>query len=509
MMHLRLLALPNTNRWQLLLLVAGSLLLAAVTAYEPLAGIGLALGLGAILGAAYLVCRPWHLFALYLFLLPAHVVTMAILLVHAGLPAGAVKIVSSWKELVLLLFLAVAAGRFALRPRWQATWPDIFLLAYFAYAVVYFLFAVAESRPLTVTLYGLRDLTLPVLIYIVGRSVPLSEKRARTIFHWMLWLALLTSVVGIVESQLLPTKIHIDLGIPRYYQELLGIDFGAYYSGLPENYWRATSSTLLRRAASIYGSSQSFALSFLLLLPFSLYAMFTRRLGRQGFATLVFLFSFAGLLLTITRFTIVIGMGLIALAGLLTSRLARRLAGVGLVLLALLFAAAMVGSSQVRGLVITTLTFQDHSTSSRLNIWSDTVEVVGRRPEGYGISAVGQTANRFAGEIRAVVGIEGQISKIGVELGLLGLLLYLALLLSLIFFLLAAHYRLREPHLRGLCFVMALTFVGLLLNAVTTEWHNSIALVYPAWWLAGSCVTYAVEQRRRELAAVTPAERGG
>lgn len=478
-----------------IILVGGTLLLALVTAVEPLAGLAASLLMIGILVATYLVCRPWHLFVCYLFLLAVHIPLMAILLVQVGLPRQVVKAISGWKELTLLLFLAVAVWRL-LQSRWQATIPDLFIALYLFYTFVYLLFSLNQDNSIVTLLYGLRDLILPFLLYIVGRSVSLSNKQAQRVFQWLLWAALIFSLIGIIEWSFIPTQWHADLGISRYYKELLNIEYRDYFLGLPQNYWRGTTAGRLRRAVSVYASSQGFGLSFLLLLPFTIYGMLTRTLKESNFALLTFIISLIALVLTITRFTIVICVGLLILASLISSERARQWARRSIIVIAIAFIAALLLSNTFRVVVISTLTFEDHSSSTRLVIWGNTLSVVMAQPLGYGIGQVGQTATRLITGGTKVVGIEGQISKIAVELGVPALLFYLAILLLISVYLFVTYYQLKEPYLRALCFASALTFLGLFANSLTTEWHNSMALVYPAFWLAGSCVTVGVQQAR-------------
>jgi hypothetical protein len=480
-------ALKNLNTRTWLVLGAGATTgLALLAALQPL----LALALGALvivtLLGIFVVARPWHLFALYLFLLPPHVVLMSLLLVHVGMPAPVVKAISAWKEVALVFLLALAGWRY-LHARWRLTVPDIAVLAYVIYALIIGALSFFGERSLGALAYGLRDLLLPAIIYLGGRALFLTEGRARRVFQLLLGAAFLFSVLGIIERLYIPTEAHVAIGIPRYFRELLNITtYSDWHLGLPENYWTSANIGRIRRAVSVYGSSQPFALSYLLLLPPALYGLFRRELPEHRMARVVFVVSLIALLLTITRFTILICFMLLLVGGFIASASARRLAARAAAVIVILFAGLFVVSRDMRDIVISTVTFQDDSSSLRLQVWDDTVEAVMRQPLGYGIGSVGQTALRTDGEL---VRIEGQVSKIAMELGVPGLLLYLALLLSISVYLVLAANRATHPYVWGLCFASALTFLGLAANALTTEWHNSPSLVYPAWWLAGACMS--------------------
>lgn len=493
MLPSRLTTLPTPPAWSLLLV--GSVAVGLLATVAPLVALALPALLLVGLGALYLLARPWTLFGLYLFALAPHVLFMALLLDKVGLPAAAVKGISAWKEGTLLLLLAYAGWRL-LHARGRATLPDLFAGLYVVVNVLDLGFSLLRGSPMSLLLYGLRDHLLPVLLYAAGRAIPFGEARARTIFRWILGASLLYSVIGFIEWRFFSVTLHVDLGIARYYRELLGIDYGSYYQGLPPNYWRSTGGGLVRRAASVFGSSQSFALSYLLFLPASIYGLFATRLREHRLSIVVFALSMLGLWITITRFTILVGIGLIVLGGLIMSARARQLVWRGLGVMAVGLLLTILLSETTRSLFLEAVTFREHSAANRFGIWAQTLRVVAEQPLGYGIGAVGQTAARFVDARFILVGIEGQFSKIAVELGVPGLFSYLVFLLGTAAFLFASYQRVHVPYTRGLFFMTFLTIMGLIANALTTEWHNSVALVYPAFWLAGSCVTTALMRRR-------------
>ena len=496
-----------SNRWiGYGLLAAAVTVLAVLTAVQPLVAIGTVALVAALLVAAYFASRPWQILALFVFLLPPHVVLMTLLLVQVGLPSRAVKAISAWKEGALLLLLVLAGWR-ALRARWTLKVPDLLVLLYVVLVAVSLVSSILSGVGSRAAIaYGARDALLPVVLYMVGRCFPMTESRARCVFRWLIWAALIFSVIGIIERLFIPTEWHVLFGIPQYFQELLGLYYPPHLEGLPENYWTSSNSGRLRRAVSIYGSSQPFALSFLLLLPVTFYGAVNRALPERRLAQVALLVSLIALFLTITRFTIVACLLLLVLGALLHNRQARRWAAVVMVVVGILFGLAVLTSSSVQLLVFNTLTFQDTSSSLRLNIWRETAEVITQQPLGYGIGSVGQTANRFLAGGN-VVAIEGQYSKIAVEFGIPGLLVYGSTLVVISLSLLVAAQRIGTPYLRGLCFATGLTVVGLSLNALPTEWHNSPPLVYPTWWLVGACL--ASTPRRSAGAGLTEATRNG
>lgn len=445
--------------------------------------------LGSCTVAAALCCslsllRPWHYFKFYLYFLPPHVLLMSILLVLVGLPAGIIKGISAWKDLSLLFLLAVVLLQMLQQPSAVIKLPDLAAMLYSAYVSIFALLALIYQAPLSVLLYSLRDMLLPVFVYYVGRAQSLPEARAKDVLRLVMNVALAVSAIGIFEWLFVPTHWHAVVGIPRYFKELLGITYPQYLLGLPENYWTSANSGSMRRAVSVYGSSQGFALSYLLFFPICLYCAFSQALARRK-ARLALLLSFVALCLTFTRFTITICVVLAIITALLANQRTRRAIIWSSVVFGVLLVILVVLSSDLRTLVINTITFKDHSSSSRLAVWAGAVQMIAVQPFGYGLGKVGQTAARFQ---NMMIPIEGQYSKIAVELGVLGLLAYLGLLISISTYTLWTAHRTVFPFQKGLCFSIGLTFIGLIINSLTTEWHNNPALVYPTFWLAGACI---------------------
>lgn len=483
--------LPKNNISLLLLSMVLAVIGAGVVVLEWRLGFAIiAAGLSLCVGLL-IIYRPWLAFGAYLFLLAPHVLLMSALLVIVGLPGSLVKAISAWKEAVLLLLLLAVLLHSVQKRQFLLALPDMLVLLYAGWVALVAFFSLLGGLSVVVLAYGVRDMILPVLLYIIGRSLLLSEYKAQKIFRWVLVAALIFSSLGVFERLFIPLEWYVAIGVPRYSRELIGITYPDYLMGLPENFWTSANSGLLRRAVSVYGSSQGFALAFLLFFPFYIYGLLTRSLPEHRFVKVTFVILMLGLFLTITRFTIMTCLFLLLLAGLLTSQRARSIVVRSLFLVSIAAVVLLLASDSVRLLVINTLTFTDHSASTRLVVWAQSIDAIVSQPFGYGISTTGQTAGRFG---NTIVGIEGQYPKIGVELGLIGLLLYILMLAFISMYLMRAAYQISSPYQRSICFAVALTFIGLALNSATTEWHNAIALVYPVWWLAGSCVTCGARQ---------------
>src|SRR5258705_11008384 len=75
--------------------------------------------------------------------------------------------------------------------------------------------------------------------------------------------------------------------------------------GLPQNYWTGIGGHLVRRAGSVYLSGQAFAIPFLLFYPLATAWGFLRE-KRSALQIAAYLIITAGLVLTVTRATMVV-----------------------------------------------------------------------------------------------------------------------------------------------------------------------------------------------------------
>ena len=439
--------------------------------------------------------RPARLLLTYIWLLPVHVLVIAMLFGLLGLPFSLVRVVAAWKELSLLAVFGLLAvwapfhRRAALRP----TVPDLFALLLLGQAALYVALPIgvsASSLNLSGRLYGFRDAVFLALIYLVGRLAPASARDAERVVRALCVLGVVTGLLGVVDWLVIPASLYVKLGLVRYYNEFLGVFYvvNPYLNpyGLPENFWAFLGHTQLRRAGSVHASSQAFAVSFLLILPAVAHRLQqgATRAARQRWL-LGLGICLVALLLTITRMTILACLCQLLALGLFWRQQRQRI-------LLLLGAGALVvaASLPVTGrYLLDTLTLQDTSSAGHLTAWASSLEYLAESPLlGHGLGTAGQTAARAGLELR---GSESQYFKFSGELGLIGLGSYLGLALTV---LLAAYRSWRrggEPAWRGVQLIVWLGGLGIAINALTTNLYSVPFLTYVYWWLAG----WSVQQR--------------
>ena len=259
---------------------------------------------------------------------------------------------------------------------------------------------------------GIRDAVYFMLAYFVGRAMPELASDEKTMRR-LIALLLFTCVAGILERAFVSDEMLVKLGVVSYFSDFLGLSAltAGSESGLPLNYWTGIGGHLVRRAGSVYLNGQGFALPFLLFYPLVTAWAFMR--SRITVSVLVaFAIASIGLLLTLTRMTIIVA--LIQLGLFVTLRKRPEWAVAGLAMAFAMLAAVLILVPGVPSFLWQTLSFQESSTASHANDWANGIVAFAQSPWGSGLGTTDQTALRAG--LRHITG-DNLYMKYAVEMG--------------------------------------------------------------------------------------------
>ena len=424
----------------------------------------------------------WALFA-FVLALPFHNLVMAELW-DAGVRNSALDVVSAWKELLLALALgAIVWSRRGIP--FKAITTDWLALVYTAFVLLYalvpqdWLGGDASARGV---LYALRhDLTL-VAAYFVGRGITLSHRDRERVGWAILGVAAFVAAWGLVDIYVISLQTWRDSGVPGWFREQLGLEYSNGLSGLPENWvYNPGDERPLRRLVSTFLSP--LATAYLLLVAIVLAATWR---GSRWLPVLTALLA-VGLLFTYSRTSLVaLAVGLAALAYSLRTWWPVAAAAV-LIASAFFFVRAYPDIAPETRFTPAELEIQraggreeetsgdpldpgESSFGSHLDSLRDGLETVVEQPYGYGLGNAGVTAKRTGKEIKAG---ESTYTELGVELGLLGMLAFIAWNVSLVRVTLR-----RAPWLGA-------SLVAVLVLAIQTDVIGVHWLAFVLWALAG------------------------
>ncbi|MFN8223040.1 MAG: hypothetical protein U0R50_07270 [Gaiellales bacterium] len=412
--------------------------------------------------------------------LALHNLVMA-LLYGAGVRGDALDAVAAWKD--ALLAVAIAAALVAAHDRLQRIgarralplWSDRLAALYGVLVVLYavvpqgWLGGEASTRGVVL---ALRHHLLPLGAYVLGRLLTLDVIWWRRLGWSIVAVATGVALWGLVDVYLVPLQTWRDSGAPGWFRDQLGLDYECL-SHLPENwiYNTGDEANPIRRLVSTFLSPLASAY----LIVVALLWIASRRPQRWtlGLGAV----AYVGLLWTHTRSALAaLTLGLLVLAAI---RRRFELAAVGvasLVVSAVVLAAfPTIGPStsytatevkclrqhaaQAGGEEGDALT-GDASSESHWRSLRDGLRTVLRHPQGFGLGNAGVTAARTTGEPKAG---ESTYTELGVDLGLAGMLVFVAWLGTLV----VALWR-RSAWLAAS--VVALAFIGIQTDVIGVPW---------------------------------------
>jgi hypothetical protein len=426
-------------------------------------------------------------YALYALIvgLPLHNLAMATLW-DLGVRGLALDVVSAWKEVLLAAALAVVVWSRRGLP-FKATAVDWLALAYAGFVVLYVLLPqdwLGGDATTRGVLLGARHHLTPVAAFFLGRSLHFDAAERRRLGLLILGTAAAVAAWGLIDIYAIPLDTWRNSGVPGWYEEQLGLTYEGL-SGLPENFvYNPGDERPLRRLVSTFLSP--LATAYMLLAAILLAATWQR--ARWLTATLGLLL--VGLLFTFSRTAVAaLALGLVVLAWALRSwwpvAAAAVLVAVGVAFAQVYtdigpetrFTAAELEIQRAGGRENPTsgdpLDPDEASIDSHWDSLREGVETVVRHPQGHGVGNAGVTASRTGAEVKAG---ESTFTELGVDLGLLGMLAFIAWNVALLRTLLR-----RAPWLGA-------TLAAVLVLAIQTDVIGVHWLAFVLWTLAGERV---------------------
>ena len=428
--------------------------------------------------------KPARMFVWLIVGLSAHVLVMALGYVW-GTDPGVLRVISSWKELALVCVVVhglwqprdEAGGLPAGRGSFQGI---LLMLVAFVALHVFADLIFGRSPGLRGPLLELRVLLVMALAYYAGK-VFVREIGVTRMLTCVVWVAVICSVWGITELLLLDEGFWVDLGYPDYLGDFMGQHYSTA-SGVQENWYTIIAGHPVRRAMSVFMSSQPFAKALIVSLPAALLLCAWKRSRLMFTATLVLVVA---LLATLTR-AIIVAMGGMAAVYFLGTRWAARKLPM-LVAATAAIVLVFVYSETVTPFWQESLSFEDPSSREHVRVWEATMELILEKPFlGHGAGSRAGVASRLSGSPDTHAG-EQTYLIFASQYGLFGLLLYVAVMVTVMTKSVALHRAGRnDPEARMLGGVMFIMWGTIILDSLTTYMWGSPYISIVPWMLVGA-----------------------
>jgi hypothetical protein len=371
-----------------------------------------------------------------------------------GVPTGLAANLSYWKELLVLVLLA------KLIKISRTGWLDYVAFGYLGLVALFLVLPLVRLVPsnLIAQLTAAREDAEFVAIFLIARHVPMPDSVAARLERAVIGVGALFGVLA-VYSHFFPVEYWL---------------FSVSHLGMGNTYFTTVfGAQTFVRAGMIFGSPVNLAFYLLIPVAIAITRAFSNR--RRFWYAAGGAVSAAGVLCTVTRSAILAIPLMLALA-MIVARRRVRVAVVfilGVLVLYPLFGSAGVGEGVRAG-----VDPANSETASHLSaLWSGLIRVLAN-PLGSGLATSGHTAQRF--EVLGAITPEDWYLQIGVELGVIGMLLFIALV---VLTLRALWQRARARQPQATAALLALT--GIAACGIVLHSFEDLGVAITVWALAG------------------------
>lgn len=338
-----------------------------------------------------------------------------------------------------------------------------------------------------------KNLLLIGIAYFLGRQVPLSFRQWHSTFKLILQVTVAAFFLVILEK-FTSTHFHSQIGFAKYGSDILNIEpegiFGLRYTfqaqgGQP-------------RYGAFFANPLEFAASMLISFSIVIVYLISSKSRAAKINYLILLgVVISCVLLAYSRATFVaFFIMLVYMAFLL--RVYKLVVAFGAIGFLIGLYIVFIAPDDVRYFVQDTILFQNASSVAHVVEWLEGVESMLANPMGIGLATSG---NAGGVDSDLQVGGENQYLIFGVQLGFIGLLLYLAMLFYSIRNGWVTFRRTNNIYEKRIAFIASSVKFGLLLPLFTANVEIYLYVSLFSWWLVGSCETlhkkYSIVTRER------------
>lgn len=426
--------------------------------------------------------EKWH-YVIYILaaFLPFYVTSLSIIYQATQL-RELVTMVQLGKDLLIvlsiLLLISFNKNFFEYPFRLRST--DILFISFLSLAFLYLLLPLGESSFINKAFY-FKNILIPGCVYFIGRNTDFEDFEVKRLFKIIFFIAISAFGFNLLEG-VLDTHIQTYTGYALLNQGIYDI----IPTGNFDLSWTFETQAITKRFGSFFSDPLELASSMLLGFSAGLIWFLTSRKEHSIIYILVMLCSMGSLFYSSSRAAF--GAFFVMLFFLAIVFKLYRLLAIGFLLfLSFVVFVVFFATDEIYFFVIDTLTFENASSAGHVVEWLIAVDSMIANPLGVGLAMSGNLGS-VTDEVR--VGGENQFLIYGVQLGVLGMLLYILLLMFAIFKSLKVFRTTSNIMTARIAFTAAAVKVGLLLPLFTANAELYIYVSWISWWMVGYAMNH-------------------
>ena len=347
--------------------------------------------------------------------------------------------------------------------------------------LIFLIFPIGEANFISRALYS-KNLFLIGIVYFLGRQNNFSLKKIPKIFKILTIIFSISCGIALLEY-VFDIHIHTILDYASF-----NLDFNDISpSGNYQLSWTFERQGVFPRYGSLFADPLEFSASLLLALSIAFfYFMHSKIRNNQIIFLSLILFYLVGFYLSFSR-SAILSFFVIIFFTLIITRSYNSLIRLILSFSFLFSIYYYFSDLETQYFIIDTLSFQNTSSLGHLIEWIEGIDSIINNPLGIGLASSGN-----ASSVDQAIGIggENQFLIFGVQLGLLGIILYSSILIKSIYNCAKLYMNEKKYNLRMISFTASCTKIGLIIPLMTAnaEIYSFISLI--TWFFIGYCESY-------------------
>lgn len=385
------------------------------------------------------------------------------------------------KELIVIISLGV----FIFYQRKLPEYPfrlhstDWLMIGFLGLAFLYLVIPIGQASLVSKALY-FKSMLIPGFVYFLGRNTEFSDLEIKRLFGIIFMISIGAFLVNLVENYVLNAHLQHYSGYALYNQAINDIDPTGNF-GLT---WTFETQAVTMRLASFFSDPLEMASSVLMGFAAGLIWFLTSRKEQNWFYILVMAVSLGSLFFSASRAAFGAFFVMIFFVALVFG-LYKLIATGFLALMAFGIFVIFFASEDFYFFVLDTLTFENTSSIGHVVEWLLALDSMVANPLGIGLAMSGNLGS-VSDDLR--VGGENQFLIYGVQLGWMGMILYILTLASGVILSLRVFYQTQDKMVARIAFVAASVKVGLLLPLFTANAEMYTYVAWITWWMIGFSV---------------------
>ncbi len=349
---------------------------------------------------------------------------------------------------------------------------DKLFLSFVILIILYTIIPIGEAEFFSKIIYSKNILLIP-LVYFMGRNIEFSDKVYMNLKKIFLGV-IITSSLFVFFEFIFSTHFHSFINYSNYNSIVNEIDPQGNY-GLS---WSFESQGARPRYAAFFADPLELSASLLFLFSYLIF-FFYNRVNVSNvlpFILIVFL-----LLMSFSRGAIVACFGIVLFSLLINQkyRILFTMFSISVILSLLTY---FLGGEDLQYLIIDTLKFENTSSLGHLIEWIEGILSILENPLGIGLAMSG---NAGGVDQSLKVGGENQFLIFGVQMGIIAIIIYSVILLTVIIRALKLYVNTKDLKDKHISFIVACTKFGLILPLLTANAELYLFVSLVSWLLAG------------------------